>query len=222
MEEIQKVKERLRFSDEEDEKAEAIRKALEKLESAIQNEAPRKGGLKRKASPGSSNVNPENVLDSERQRNIEWRLTDFDEEEKESPGKRMMDDEKKNQRRKLGKVEERKGDRVSIPTKTFGDEYAKGEKKTSYGIIKSHRGKMVNVLWEGSDKTWKSHETHLTKFAAKTKTPITTVMLNAKIEELEKEIKIREWLNAWSKGKTRMETIYPTYPGNPFADLKRS
>jgi hypothetical protein len=45
--------------------------------------------------------------------------------------------------------------------------------------------------------------------AAKTATPITTVMLNAKIEELEKGIKIRDCLNAWSKGKTKMETILP-------------
>ena len=128
MEEIQKVKERLRFSDGEDGKAEGIRKAPEKLESAIQNEAPRKGGLKRKASPGSFNVNPENILDSERQRNIEWRLTDFDEEEKESPGKRTM--KRKIKGANSGKL--KKGDRASIPTKTFGDEYAKGKDKTSY------------------------------------------------------------------------------------------
>jgi hypothetical protein len=34
-------------------------------------------------------------------------------------------------------------------------------------------------------------------------------MLNAKIGELEKEIKVREWLNEWSRGKTRIETILP-------------
>jgi hypothetical protein len=56
MEEIQKVKERLKLSDAEEGKAEAIMKALETLEFEIQNEAPRKGGLKRKAAPGMSKV----------------------------------------------------------------------------------------------------------------------------------------------------------------------
>jgi hypothetical protein len=133
MEEIQRVKERLKLSDAEEGKAEAIMKALEKLEFEIQNKAPRKGGLKRKAAPGMSNVDASNILGGERQRNIDWRLTDFDEDEKESPGKRMM---KRNSKGMI-QAKLKKGDRVSIPTKTFGDEYAKGKEKTSYGIVKS-------------------------------------------------------------------------------------
>jgi hypothetical protein len=104
-------------------------------------------------------------------------------------------------------VKLRKGDRVSIPTKTFGDEYAKGKEHKSYGVAKSIRGKMVNVLWEGSDKTWKSHISHLTKLASESVEQLTSVMLDAKIEELEKKIQIKEWLNEWSRGKTRIETI---------------
>jgi hypothetical protein len=68
---------------------------------------------------------------------------------------------------------------------------------------------MVNVLWEGSDNTWKSHISHLTKLASESEELLTSVMLNAKIGELEKEIKVREWLNEWSRGKSRIETILP-------------
>jgi hypothetical protein len=45
---------------------------------------------------------------------------------------------------------------------------------------------MINVLWEESDNTWKSHVSHLTKLASESVELLTSVMLNAKIGELEK------------------------------------
>jgi hypothetical protein len=66
IEEMSRVKENLKKLDAQDGRAEAILRALNKLEEELGNEAPRKGSLKRKGKPRSGEVDSSNILKSER------------------------------------------------------------------------------------------------------------------------------------------------------------
>ena len=57
------------------------------------------------------------------------------------------------------------GDRVKILTKMFGQKYALGREKYSYGKVISTKGNMINVLYDEDNVEWKSHITHLTKIS---------------------------------------------------------
>jgi hypothetical protein len=57
-----RVKENLKKLDAEDGRAEAILRALNKLEEELVNEAPRKGSLKRKRKPKEGDVDAANIV----------------------------------------------------------------------------------------------------------------------------------------------------------------
>jgi hypothetical protein len=62
MEEMGRVKENLKKLDARDGRAEAILRALSKLEEELGNEAPRKGSLKRKGKPKNSKIDASNIV----------------------------------------------------------------------------------------------------------------------------------------------------------------
>jgi hypothetical protein len=76
MEEMGRVKENLKKLNAQDGRAEAILRALNKLEEELGNEAPRKGSLKRKGKPKNSETDASNIVNSERTKSIPWHLTD--------------------------------------------------------------------------------------------------------------------------------------------------
>ena len=129
MEEIGRVKENLKTLDAQDGKATAILRALRKLEEELNNEAPRRKGLKRKAKPDKGKVDTANIIDTERSTTIKWQLPDYDEPVPESPSKRLM-------KRKVSRIREKGeavnisiGDKVKILSTRFGTAYAKGRDK---------------------------------------------------------------------------------------------
>jgi hypothetical protein len=70
MEEIARVKDNLRKLDVEDGRAEAILRALRKVEEELANEAPRKGCLKRKKKPRKGEIDVDNIVSAERTKAI--------------------------------------------------------------------------------------------------------------------------------------------------------
>jgi hypothetical protein len=70
MEEIGRVKNNLKNLDAKDEKATAILKALQRLEEELNNEAPRKRGLKRKGKPRKGEIVSDNIVKTERTKTI--------------------------------------------------------------------------------------------------------------------------------------------------------
>jgi hypothetical protein len=90
MEEMARVKENLKKMDAEDGRAEAILRALNKLEEELGNEAQRKGCLKRKRKPKMGDVNSANIVDQERSNHIQWHLTDSEKAVPESPERKMI------------------------------------------------------------------------------------------------------------------------------------
>jgi hypothetical protein len=90
MEEIARVKENLKKLDAEDGKAEAILRALKRLEEELSNEAPRKGCLKRKRKPRIAEIDAGNIVSAERTQTIKWNLTDSEKGSPESPARKML------------------------------------------------------------------------------------------------------------------------------------
>ncbi len=76
--------------DAEDGKAEAIHRALNKLEEELANEAPRKGCLKRKGKPRKAEIDTNNIASAERTKAIPWHLADSDRTVPESPARKMV------------------------------------------------------------------------------------------------------------------------------------
>ncbi len=90
MEEIGRVKENLRTLDAQDGKATAILRALRRLEEELNNEAPRKRGLKKKGKPKTAEIDTSNIINPERTESIPWRLTDSETAVAESSERRMV------------------------------------------------------------------------------------------------------------------------------------
>ena len=90
MEEMSRVKENLKKLDAQDGRAEAILRALNKLEEELGNEAPRKGSLKRKGKPKTAEIDTSNIISQERTESIPWRLTDSETAVAESLERRMV------------------------------------------------------------------------------------------------------------------------------------
>jgi hypothetical protein len=156
MEEMENVKKKIKAMDAKEGQAEAMLRALNKLEEEIQNTAPRKGDLKRDKSDAGNG----------RRNAITWDIAGVDKPLPE-PAERKMRKRTVAEAR-LGHVfSDQKdlevGHRVKILTKMFGRQYAQGREEYSYGRVVNVKEKMVDVLYEEDNVEWKSHETHLTK-----------------------------------------------------------
>jgi hypothetical protein len=90
MEEMGRVKRNLKQLDAEDGRAEAILRALNKLEEELGNEAPRKGSLKRKGKPKNAKIDSSNIISPERTESIPWHLTDSEKALTDSPERKMV------------------------------------------------------------------------------------------------------------------------------------
>jgi hypothetical protein len=66
MEEIKSVKEKIKAMDAKEGQAEAMLRALKVLEQEIQNQAPRKGNLKKKKKPQASDIDEGHVATCQR------------------------------------------------------------------------------------------------------------------------------------------------------------
>ncbi len=158
MEEMKNVKKKIKAMDAKQGQAEAMLRALKKLEEEIHNTAPRKGNLK---SDGCDAGNG-------RRKAITWDIAGVDKPTPEPVEQKMR--KRKVVETRLGYVSSDQkdlevGDRVKILTKMFGRQYAQGREEYSYGKVVNVKGKMVNVLYEDDNVEWKSHETHLTKIS---------------------------------------------------------
>jgi hypothetical protein len=214
MEEIGRVKKNLKTLDAQDGKATAILRALRKLEEEMSNEAPRKKGLKRKGKPQKGEIDAANIIGAERAKTIEWQLPDYDEPVLESPEKRML-------KRKVSRIREKGeaanisiGDKVKILSTRFGAAYAKGRDKFTHGVVKGIKGKVYEVLWKGDSETMKSHVTHLKRMIkeADTATPANVMMLEERIEKIEKDIAmedVRRKIEGWFKTNTSIICVLP-------------
>jgi hypothetical protein len=182
MEEMGRVKENLKKLDAEAGKAEAIIRALKKLEEELANEAPRKGCLKRKKKPRKAEIDVDNIVSAERAEKIAWHLTDSEKDSPESPSRKMLKIKVKRVKEDEGASSTKSiavGDKVKILTKRFGTAYEKDRKKFTKGIVKGILGNVCEVLWDGDAETMKSHITHLDKLIkeASPAMPVTTLML---------------------------------------------
>jgi hypothetical protein len=217
MEEIGRVKENLKQLDAQDGRAEAILRALGKLEEELGNEAPRKGSLKRKGKPRNAEIDASNIVDPERTKSIPWHLTDSEKEVPESLERRMV----KRKVRWTKGVDDSSGDKViavgdkvRILTRRFGAAYEKGRKRFTKGIVQGIVGKVYEVLWDGDSESMKSHITHLNKLVkeAKTALPIVATLLVERIAEIEMEVKledVRKQVEGWFKTTTALACILP-------------
>jgi hypothetical protein len=214
MEEIERVKEKLLTLDAQDERSTAILRALARLEEELINEAPRKKGLKRKGKPQDGEIDTANIIDAGRAKSIPWQLPDYDKPIPESPEKRMM---KRNVSRLKNKGEDADimiGDKVKILSRKFGAAYAMGREKFTHGEVKDIKGNVCEVLWKGDSKTTKSHVTNLRRMIkeADSATPANVMMLNDKIESIEKDIAmedIRRQIEGWFKTSTSLACVLP-------------
>jgi hypothetical protein len=214
MEEIERVKEKLQTLDAQDERSTAILRALARLEEELINEAPRKKGLKRKGKPQDGEIDTANIIDAGRAKSIPWQLPDYDKPIPESPEKRMM---KRNVSRLKNKGEDADimiGDKVKILSRKFGAAYAMGREKFTHGEVKDIKGNVCEVLWKGDSKTTKSHVTNLRRMIkeADSATPANVMMLNDKIESIEKDIAmedIRRQIEGWFKTSTSLACVLP-------------
>jgi hypothetical protein len=214
MEEIERVKEKLRTMDVQDERSTAILKALRRLEEELNNEAPRKRGLKRKGKPRKGEIDSDNIVGPERAKTIEWQLPDYEKPVPESPEKRMM-------KRKASRLKEKSeaanimiGDNVRILSRKFGAAYAKERGKFTQGEVKGIRGKIYEVLWKGDTETTKSHVTNLRRMImeADSMTPENVLILNETINKIEKDIEIEDtqrMLEGWFNTATSLACILP-------------
>ena len=169
MEELKAVKEKIRKIDGKEGQAEAMLKALKRLEEEVQNTAVRKGSLSKGVKKDASNVNGGNITRNSRSKKIQWDLVGIDKPAPE-PAERTMRKRKhggdKSSNDPQDRVSFEKGDRVKIRTKMFGALYAQGREEYSYGNLVSVKGNMVKVLYDEDNEEWKSHATHLTKVRA--------------------------------------------------------
>jgi hypothetical protein len=153
MEEMSRVKENLKKLDAQDGRAEAILRALNKLEEELGNEAPRKGSLKRKGKPKTAEIDTSNIISQERTESIPWRLTDSETAVAESLERRMVKRKRTSEKEESSAVKVIGiGDKVKILTKRFGSVYEKGRKKFTKGIVQGIVGKVYEVLWTGIRK----------------------------------------------------------------------
>jgi hypothetical protein len=217
MEEMARVKENLKKMDAEDGRAEAILRALNKLEEELGNEAQRKGCLKRKRKPKMGDVDSANIVDQERSNHIQWHLTDSEKAVPESPERKMIK-RKVRRTREDGEQSSAKiielGDKVKILTKRFGAAYEKGRKKFTKGIVKGIVGRVYEVLWDGDSETMKSHITHLDKLIKEANPvgPMVAALVNKKIEVIELEVAledVRRQIEGWFKSSTSLACILP-------------
>jgi hypothetical protein len=217
MEEMARVKENLKKMDAEDGRAEAILRALNKLEEELGNEAQRKGCLKRKRKPKMGDVDSANIVDQERSNHIQWHLTDSEKAVPESPERKMIK-RKVRRTRDDGEQSSAKiielGDKVKILTKRFGAAYEKGRKKFTKGIVKGIVGRVYEVLWDGDSETMKSHITHLDKLIKEANPvgPMVAALVNKKIEVIELEVAledVRRQIEGWFKSSTSLACILP-------------
>ncbi len=102
MEEIARAKENLKKLDAEDGPAEAILRALRKVEEELTNEAPRKGCVKREKKPRKSEIDVDNIVSVERTKSIAWQLPDSEKNSPESAARKML-------KRKVKRVKEDTG-----------------------------------------------------------------------------------------------------------------
>ena len=169
MEELEEVKKKIKRIDGKEGQAEAMLRALKKLEEEVKNTAARKGSLKKGVSKESSDVNNQNTIKGSRTKKIRWGLVDIDKQEPE-PAERRMRKRKHGIGNSIEDADESRnlaiGDRVKIRTTMFGALYAQGREEYSYGKVVGVKGKMVKVLYDEDNVEWKSHATHLTKVHA--------------------------------------------------------
>jgi hypothetical protein len=228
MEEIKSVKEKIKAIDAKEGQAEAMLRALEKLEKEIGNQAPRKGNLKKKKKLKASDIGEGHVETHPRRQPISWNLVGVDKPPPE-PAERKM------RKRKIGYGDQgsdvnngkdlEAGDRVKILTKMFGTKYAQGREKYSYGKVVSAKGNMINVLYDEDNVEWKSHITHLTKIsmmatqdrtalAAGTPRPIFDAYINGGVRVRAKWIDQECVDGGWFRGSSNNLTILPVLEMN--------
>ena len=215
MEEMSRVKENLKKLDAQDGRAEAILRALNKLEEELGNEAPRKGSLKRKGKPKTAEIDTSNIISQERTESIPWHLTDSETAVAESLERRMVKRKRTSEKGESSAVKVIGiGDKVKILTKRFGSVYEKGRKKFTKGIVQGIVGKVYELLWDGDSETMKSHITHLNKLVkeANPEKKMVAALVDAKIVNLELEAKledVRKQIKGWFKSTTSLACILP-------------
>jgi hypothetical protein len=204
MEELKDVKEKIRRIDGKEGQAEAMLRALKKLEDEVQNTAIRKGSLKKGIKKEASEVTSGNILRNSRSKKISWDLVGIDKPLPE-PAERKMRKRKYGGGKSDNEVDDRvsftKGDRVKIRTKMFGALYAQDREEYSYGNVVSVKGDMMKVLYDEDEVEWKLHATHLTKVRA--------VMMASTVEtlaerDLREEKIIENLLSATDNGKQQL------------------
>jgi hypothetical protein len=199
MEELKDVKEKIRRIDGKEGQAEAMLRALKKLEDEIQNTATRKGSLKKGIRKEASEVNSGNIQRNSGSKKISWDLVGINKPVPE-PAERKMRKRKYGGGKSDNEVDDRisfaKGGRVKILTKMFGALYAQGREEYSYGNVVSVKGNMVKVLYDEDKVEWKSHAAHLTKVCA----AMMAFTRETPVErDLRKENVIQNLLNATDK-----------------------
>ncbi len=106
------------------------------------------------------------------------------------------------------------GYKVKILSKRFGASYAKGRDKFTQGEVKGIKGKIYDVLCKGDTETMKSHVTNLRRMIkeADTVTPANVLLLNERIEKIEKDIEMEDAqrkIEGWFKSNTSIICVLP-------------
>jgi hypothetical protein len=126
--------------------ADSILKAIKKVEERIGNAELTRGNLKRQKKTKSKKLDPENIIETKRQRktvkdNLGLKLPNPKPMEKQK-GKGVI-------KAKLARPSLKADDRVKIRTECFGKDYAVGRSKFTYGKVVKVNGTIVDVCAVG-------------------------------------------------------------------------
>ena len=113
-------------------KVDRIVKALRKAEEEALNQAPAKGGIKKRAGKLKEGIALKNILGTKRR-------------------KVFKDGVSKGNDEKTTKKRIDVGDRVKIQTKKFGKAYAVGLPTYTYGYVREKNGDLYEVIWDAGD-----------------------------------------------------------------------
>ena len=141
LDKLKELRESINLRFDKEGKVDRIVKALRKAEEEALNEAPARGGIKKKAGKLKEGIAIKNIVGTKR-RKI------FREGETNSSDKRTT-------KRRIDV-----GDRVKIQTKKFGKAYAVGLPIYTYGYVREKKGDLYEVIWDAGD-VMKAHKRHL-------------------------------------------------------------
>ena len=143
-------------------RVEAIVKALRRVEEEAENEAPRKGSLKKKRLMKMGSISSENIV-SKKRREHNGTSVSGGEHKIEMEGPDVENNCSKNRVEKKTKKQISVNDRVKIKTSKFGIGYARGRPEFTFGRVLKLNGKLYDVLWEGDDEdsVMTAHVRHL-------------------------------------------------------------